>query len=355
MPASAYISDAVFDEEIEKIFRRQWLCVGRVDQVPSPGNFFSIDLLGDKLVIVHGKDGQIRVLSRVCRHRSAELCSGSGKTNALVCPYHAWTYRLDGALHKAPLMENVDGFEEREWSLPAVRSEVWEGWIFVNFDPAAESLMQQLSPLSKILDRYEMSSMVSTQTAVFDSGFNWKVLVENFMEAYHHIAIHNDSFEPLFPAKDSFVPDNHGPYSILRMPSKKDTDLSGSLPPLPEHGKLTHEEKSQLVAAVVFPCHLFAPTGDSLTWYHVLPQSVSRFELRIYTCFPKETIDNLAHSEAVAAMNELVTYIHNQDVLACEAVWKGLQSQCSKPGKLSILEKAIWQFNQWWLNAMNGA
>lgn len=352
LPAEAYISDTIFDAELESLFRRQWICAGRVDQVPEPGDYFSIDLLGDKLVIVRGKDEQIRVLSRVCRHRSAELVSGTGKTNALVCPYHAWTYRLDGALHKAPLMGDVEGFDEEKCALPEIRSEIWEGWIFVNFDARAESLATQLAPLSETLKRYDMSSMVATHTAVFDSEFNWKVLVDNFMEAYHHIAIHNDSFEPLFPAKQSYVPENQGPYSVLRMPLKKDADLSGALPPLPSHGKLNAEEQAQLVAAVVFPCHLFAPTAESLTWYHVLPQSSSRFELRIYTCLPRETLDNEAHSEAIEALKEFVTYIHGQDIKACEAVWEGLQSRCAKPGRLSILEKAIWQFNQWWLEQM---
>ncbi len=352
LPAEAYISDSIFDAELESLFRRQWICAGRVDQVPEPGDYFSIDLLGDKLVILRGKDEQIRVLSRVCRHRSAELVSGAGKTNALVCPYHAWTYRLDGALHKAPLMDEVEGFDEEKCALPKVRSEIWEGWIFVNFDAQAESLAPQLAPLSETLGRYDMSSMVATHATVFDSEFNWKVLVENFMEAYHHIAIHNKTFEPLFPAKNSFVPENAGPYSLLRMPLKPGADLSGALPSLPPHGKLNAEEQAQLVAAVVFPCHLFAPTGESLTWYHILPHSTSRFELRIYTCLPRETIDDKQHTEAVEALTDFVAFIHGEDIQACEAVWKGLQSRCAMQGRLSVLEKAIWQFNQWWLEQM---
>ena len=350
LPAEAFTSRLVYESEIERIFLREWLCAGRVDQIPKPGDYFTLDLLGDKLVIVRGADGQIRVLSRVCRHRAAEVVNGAGNARSFRCPYHAWTYHLDGSLAGAPYMDDAEGFDRKACQLPELRSELWEGWIFVSFDADAPPLGPRLAPLSETLANYRMSGMIAVETATFDSRFNWKVLVDNFMEAYHHIAIHRDTFEPIYPAALSHSPDNDGPYSLLFMPSKeKPVPGMGNLPP---HGTLAGDEIGRLVAAAVFPFHLFAPSGESLAWYQILPQTFDRFTLRIFTCFPREALLNPEFEDSMRMLRDFVKVVHHQDIQACEAVWAGLNSRSFEPGRLSSLEKPIWQFNQWWMGRM---
>ena len=220
LPAEAFTSSIVYEREVERLFAREWLCAGRVDQIPDAGDYFCLDLLGEKLVVVRGRDDEVRVLSRICRHRAAEVVTGSGNTSTFVCRYHAWAYQLDGRLAGAPLSERIDGFDTDSCRLPEIRSELWQGWIFVNFDESAAALGPPLEPLSKLLAPYAMGERVASLTARFDSPFNWKVLVDNFMEAYHHIATHRDTLQPLFPAALSYVPDNDGPYSALVMPHR---------------------------------------------------------------------------------------------------------------------------------------
>ena len=356
LPAEAFTSPAVYERECERIFSREWLCAGRADQIPEPGDYLTLDLPGEKLVVVRDLDGEIRALSRICRHRAAELVTGKGNARSFQCPYHAWTYRLDGRLLGAPLMEGAEGFDRESCRLPEIRSELWEGWIFVNLDPDAAPLGPRLAPLSKLLAGYRMSEMVAVETAVFDSPFNWKVLVDNFMEAYHHIAIHRDTFEPIFPARLSHAPDNEGPYSVLLMPAK-DAALEADESPvgaLPRLGTLEEAEERRLVAAAVFPFHLFAPTAESLTWYQLVPGTWDRFTLRIHSCFPRETLENPAYREAVEGLQAFIKVVHHQDIEACEAAWAGLRSRSFESGRLSLLEKPIWQFNQWWIECMTG-
>jgi len=358
LPAEAFASPAVYAEEVRRIFESSWLCAGRVDQVATPGDYLPLDLLGDKLVVVRSRDDRVRVLSRICRHRAAELVSTPGSARAFQCPYHAWSYDLDGRLLGAPFMEGAEGFDRAACRLPEVRSEVWEGWIFVSFDPDAQPLATQLAPLARLLERYRMSEMVAVHTATFDSAFNWKVLVDNFMEAYHHIAIHRDTLEGFFPARLSHTPDNEGPYSLLRMPVGP-SDPAGTEEPepgaeLPLVGPLEPDEAQQLVAAVVYPFHLFAPSPNALTWYHILPETWDRFTLRIYTCVARETLDDPTHREALDAFQAITKGIHHQDITACEAAWSGLTSRSFEAGPLSPLEKPIWQFNQWWVERMLG-
>ena len=341
LPPEAYTDPAIYEVEIARLFRREWLCAGRVDQVSEPGDYLTLDLLGDKLVIVRDRDGTVRVLSRICRHRAAELIHGSGNARSFSCPYHAWTYRLDGSLVGAPLMEGVHNFDRDSCKLPEIRSEVWEGWIFVNFDPEAEPLAEQLEPLRKRLAPYRLADMVATETAVYPSAFNWKVLVDNFMEAYHHIAIHRETFEPAFPASRSHVPDNDDdPFAVLVMPQLEEA----------EHAASTHDEG--LLACVVFPFHLFAPGDGMLAWYQLLPEEVGRFTLRIYSCFPRELVGDPEQKEHIEAIQAFTRDIHQEDIGACEAVWAGLCAPMTGQGRLSPLEKAIWQFNRWWTRRM---
>ncbi len=355
LPAEAFTSQSVYEGEIERIFLREWLCAGRIDQIPDAGDYFTLDLLGDKLVVVRGTDEQIRVLSRVCRHRAAEVVRGAGNTRSFRCPYHAWTYHLDGSLAGAPYMDGAAGFDRKTCRLPELRSELWEGWIFVNFDPDATPLGPRLTPLSRTLANYRMSEMIAVETATFDSPFNWKVLVDNFMEAYHHIAIHHDTFEPIHPAALSHSPDNEGPYALLFMPPTQ-TPVPGADNPLgnlPRHGSLAEDEIGTLVAAAVFPFHLFAPSGDSLAWYQILPQTFDRFTLRIFSCFPRAALENAEFEDSVRMLQEFTKVVHHQDIQACETTWAGLNSRSFTQGRLSRLEKPIWQFNQWWLERMS--
>jgi phenylpropionate dioxygenase-like ring-hydroxylating dioxygenase large terminal subunit len=177
------------------------------------------------------------------------------------------------------------------------------------------------------------------------------VLVDNFMEAYHHLATHRDTLQPLLPAALSYVPENEGPYSALVMPPRPASGESAPTADSPNAG-IPDDGPKPLVAAVVYPTHLFAPSEHSLAWYHILPERHDRFTLRIYTCFYRDALEDEAQSHAVRGLHELTKAIHHQDISACESVWSGLASPTFDSGPLSSLEKAIWQFNQWWTDRM---
>ena len=135
LPAHYYTSADILEKEYEKIFLREWLYVAREEEVPNPGDFIAMTIARQPLIVCRDRAGKLQVLLNVCRHRGTRVTSGCGNASVFSCPYHAWTYNLDGTLRAAPFTDNIENFSKPDWSLRPVTYVVWGGFIFVNFSP----------------------------------------------------------------------------------------------------------------------------------------------------------------------------------------------------------------------------
>ena len=352
LPPHAYTDPAVWAREAEAIFRRDWVCVTRADQVPNPGDYVAVDLLDQPVIVVRGDDGTIRALSNVCLHRAMPLVSGAGSTRWIVCPYHRWSYARDGALHTAPLMDEAADFDIEQCRLPQLAVEEWQGFVFVSMGAQAAPLAPRLEPLAERLAPYGLANLVIADTIEFDSPWNWKLLVENFMEAYHHIGPHRDTFQVSNPATDSFVVDNEGgPWSLLYMPGATGPDEphDGSLSDLPPLSGVDPDRRADLLAVCVYPTLLFAVTGTLATWYEVVVHSHDRLTLRIHLLLEPEVAADPGVAAALPTIREGLSWIHGEDIPVNEGPWRGLHAPLAAQGRLSPYEAAIWQFNQYWV------
>ncbi len=344
LPPRAYTDPDIFAHEVSKIFEREWVCVARAEQIPQPGDYLCIDLLKQPLVIVRQKDGQIRAMSSVCLHRAMPVATGTGNAHHFSCPYHLWKYDLDGRLISAPMMDGVAGFPPPGCQLPAVACEVWNGFVFVNIDETAAPLAPQLHDLSLLLADYRIGELVIGGTLEFDSPWNWKLLVENFMEAYHHIGPHVNTFQPVYPAKDAYVEaDAAHLWSALHMPSQLPREPD-SLPLLPGLPSGNHH----LIACLVSPTLLFAPGDTMVAWYQVLPAAVDHMTLKIHILVHPETASDAAYADALAEMMAGVQFVHEEDIAVNEGPWRGVNAPLAAAGRLSRHEAAIWHMNQFW-------
>ena len=339
LPPRCYTDPNFYAREVERIFRREWLSVGRVEQVAQAGDYFTVDLLDEPLVVVRDRNGTIRVMSRVCRHRSMPVVEGTGNRNAFQCPYHLWTYGLDGRLLGTPEMQYAEDFDKGGCRLPTLRTEIWEGWIFVNFEPEAAPLAPRLEPLRRVIASYRSAELRGTPPLVYDSRWNWKVMVENFMESYHHMGPHADTLQPYVPAAGTYAADSDGPYAILYNPGKDRTLPLGLMPPI---AGLSNEQQMEFLVCAVFPFHLFAMNSDSMIYYQIEPHGVEHFTLHLFVCVPPAA----AGDPAVEQLRGFVDTVHQQDIIACSGVQAGLRSRLAAPGRYSHLEKALWQFHQ---------
>lgn len=346
LPPRCYVDPALYALEVERIFRREWICVGREDEIAAPGDHFAFTLFGDPLVAVRGDDREIRVLSRVCRHRWMPVVEGRGNRRSFQCPYHLWTYALDGRLLGAPDMERADGFDRASCRLPALRVECWLGWIFVCFDAHAAPLAPRLEGLRRLVEPFRPAEMRTEEPLVFEHEWNWKVMVENFVESYHHPGAHPDTLQPLVPGSGTFAEDSDGPWIALQNPTRDGVPLPAIFAETPG---LEASQRGGFLVGAVFPFLLFSAQRDSLIWYRLEPLAVDRIALRIHACVRPDARD-AEHAAKLDGLRAWLDAIHRQDMQVCAGVQAGLRSRDAAQGRLSHLEKAIWQLNRFVLD-----
>ena len=150
--------------ELDAVFAHEWLCVGRSERIPNRGDWFTTTLGNEPIIVARDKTGTVNALSAVCRHRAMQVCDGTGNSTTLKCPYHHWTYALDGRLLGAPAMERTAAFEKSDWGLPRLQVEEWQGFVFVNLDRAAPPLAPTLERYEPYLANYDLADAVCPGT-----------------------------------------------------------------------------------------------------------------------------------------------------------------------------------------------
>src|SRR5438034_2628073 len=192
LPQRYFVSPAVFAEEQEKVFSKQWVLVGHQSQIAKSGDYFTAEIAGESLIVVRDKRGEIHCFYNVCRHRGSRLIENrDGQLSpAMQCPYHAWTYGLDGRLLGAPHMDDVPGFDKADYSLRPVNVALWEGFIFINLDENAMPLQEWFAPLNGKFSHWKMPILRPAKRIEYDVRANWKLMFENYSECYHCPGVH---------------------------------------------------------------------------------------------------------------------------------------------------------------------
>ena len=192
LSASYYCSDQVFAAEQRQIFPSAWQYVGHVSMLAEPGDYLTASVVGAEVLVVRGADGLLRTFHNVCRHRGHILKEGAGRCTRVVCPYHAWSYNLDGSLERAAHVEDLAGFDREKAALYPIRMEVFHGLLLVNTDTHAKPLVEQVPDLDEEMTQYapRLAQLKYVKRAEFELKANWKVAIDNFLECYHCEVVH---------------------------------------------------------------------------------------------------------------------------------------------------------------------
>ncbi len=349
LPPESYINAEIFDAEVDNIFLKDWICVGHTSQIAQPGDYRAIEVCGRPIVITRDNSGEIHALSNVCVHRAMPVAQGCGNAKTLTCPYHLWSYNLDGTLRGAPLMEGVNDLKSSTPGLPKLPVGIYHGFVFVSLTAGAPSVAEHFGSLTQHLSAYPLEDLEVVHTSEWDGDWNWKLLVENFMEAYHHIGPHRDSAEPSYPAKGSRFFDNEGdPYAVIQVPAADHQE--STLPPFPG---LSEDLIGELVIVNAFPTFMFYTNGSLLAWYELIPRAQNQTHLKIHTMLHKDVAASL-DANATEGIGNMLAHIHTEDLAVVEGPWASISSGAATQGRLSLLEQAIWQLNQIWSEKLTG-
>jgi phenylpropionate dioxygenase-like ring-hydroxylating dioxygenase large terminal subunit len=344
LPPEAYTDPDLYALEVERIFRREWLIVGRASDVPNPGDWFAIEVLGDPLLVVRGTDGRVRALSNVCRHRYMPLAlEDKGNDRRFVCAYHGWVYGTDGRLVAAPLMEGSTGFDKGRCALPEYRLEQWQGFLFVNFDDDAVPLVRGLADADARLDSYRSADLVTglAYDAIWEG--NWKLATENGMEYYHHMGLHGRTLEAMLPAAGAHMEPApaSGRFTHTRCPYA-DRAAAAERVARRHDSRFSEADATSSYAMGLFPNISLALTPDSNNWLSFLPMGPERTRVIGGYLLP----DNLQYGdpETAARRNALIHAVNEEDAQATWRLQQVMRSTKAAPGPLNLREGTVAQF-----------
>ena len=352
MPPSVYTSDGFLDQELRQIFAKDWFCVGRASALAQPGDYTTLDLAGQPIIVLRDKDLGLRAMSNVCRHRMSTLLEGRGNARTIVCPYHAWTYNLDGSLRGAPAMTRNDGFCKTAYALPQIKCAEWLGWVFVSLNADAPPVAEQLRKVEDLVGDYDMASYTETfyETHVWDT--NWKVLAENFMESYHLPVCHADTVGALSRLEDMICPPGEAAFNYHTI--LKDDTLKIALAH-PDNTRLQGERRRTTYLLAIYPSLLITLTPGYF-WYLCLhPEGVGKVRIGFGGGMSKEYVNDPDAQKHFAQLKTLLDAVNEEDRGCTEKVYRGLCSAMADPGHLSHLERPNYDFAHYISHRINGA
>jgi Rieske 2Fe-2S family protein len=345
LPRAAYVDPAVFAWEQRHFFGGGWLCVGRSDQLPNPGDQRAEASTAGGVLLVRGEDGALRAFANTCRHRGHELlpCGQTANARAIVCPYHAWAFSLDGGLRAAAGFRHQPGFHDADWGLAELPVTEWHGLVFVDGSGTAGPLGAALSELDAIVAPYEPERLVVAGRHEYETSANWKILTENYHECYHCPAIHPELCKVSPPKSgENYTPAGPWVGGWMDLRDGMDTmSLDGTSGGVILRG-LDERRRRTVEYVNVFPNILISAHPDYVMVHRLLPLAADRTWIECTWSFAPEAVERPGFDPGYAV--DFWDITNRQDWAACESVQRGLSSPHARPGPLSPDEDGVYQF-----------
>ena len=349
-----YATEAVFAEERERIWFGSWICIGRAAEIPEPGDYLVRDLAGESIVVTRNRSGEVRGFYNVCAHRGTKLLDETGPacghvSRVIKCPYHAWSYDLDGRLVGTPNVDEDEGFERAAYTLHAIGAEAYAGFLFVNLaEPEARrALLEQLRDGIESItnfERYRLEELRVGVRIVYEVAANWKIVVENYNECLHCPTIHPELVQvvPLYRFGEVWDEETRddGNWMVEGASSFTRTGRS-SLPPFPD---LTADDRRMYYGTFQFPNLMLNLHPDAAMYYIALPRGPAHTTIISEYLFRPETI--AAPDFAPEPVVELWDLISKQDWAVCERAQTGVSSRAYRSGVYPRKDRFLFDFNE---------
>lgn len=317
VPARFYTDATALELEYERIFARTWQLVGRSAQVAARGAYFTTDIAREPVLVARGRDGVLRAMSNVCRHRAGPVAAGAGTRPVFQCGYHGWTYSTEGQLLATPEFAGVENFDRAKVCLPQFQVAEWFGLVFVNLDPAAEPFERVYESVMETLERRNLDRCTFAACKNWELDCNWKVYVDNYVEGYHIPIVHPELFREL-------------DYANYRTETRRYDSIQHS-PIRPAATRIRKvKEDDEAIYFWIFPNLMLNVYPDNFSTNLILPLGHGR-TLTVFDWY-FENPDDPRLEPTITFSDE----IQVEDIAICEAVQRGLASRTYDRGRYSV-------------------
>ncbi len=353
LPPACYTDAAVLAREHERIFRTAWVGVGRADRWQATGDYVALTVGGAPIIVLRDRKGGLRAFANSCRHRGTQLLVGEGSCRRIQCPFHSWTYALDGRLIGAPRMDRAKGFEMADYGLVAFRAAVVDGFAFVCLDPATPALDEWLGDFSRRHAAWRLDRLVATRRREFDIACNWKMVLEVFNEYYHLPYVHSDSFGDIYQEPDApdAVAENYATqFGTTQGTGGLTRDAQDhALPPI---AGLEGRNRQGTRYSWMFPTMTFAAGSEAIWVYEAHPVAPDRTRAALTVCFPAETVARADFEDRARHYYDRFDTALAEDIAMLERQQAGLTSPYAMPGRFADLEPSVASFAHWYAGKM---
>ena len=355
LPAAYYVDAGLFKKEMDALFGGMWICAGRTEQVERAGQFLLREVLGECIIVTRVPSGLVNALYNVCRHRGTKLCTDEAGVFAgsIQCPYHSWTYDLDGRLIGAPHMEEVPHFRTDDYPLHQLHAGMWDGHIFLNLSKNPQTLAAQLADLPAKFTPWRMQDLRLGHRIVYDVKANWKLLIQNYSECLHCPNLHpalNRLSHYLSGENEPLRPTYMGGRMDLR-PGVATLSMDGTCPREFLPG-LSPEDVRRVYYYAIFPNMLLSLHPDYMLVHTLWPLAPDRTVNICEWHFHPQTLaqDGFNASDAI----DFWDMTNRQDWHVCELSQAGIGSRAYTPGPYSNREDLLYAFDQMILGVHSG-
>ena len=354
LPSSYYLSEEIFAREKEAIFCHEWFCAGREEQLPNAGDYRVLEVAGESILVVRTKEGELKAHYNVCRHRGARLCQMPGSRNSdeiklsggvlgpngIRCPYHQWTYSLDGHLLKAPHLREGEDFCKNDFSLYPVGLQMWGGFFFLNLSPDAaakqsRSLADQVGEAAERVKRYPLRDLRVAHRIEYEVAANWKVIVENYNECYHCGGIHPELCDVVPAFRQQGGSNLDWERGIPHRQGANTFTFSGTTNRAPFPG-LNEDERVRHKGELIYPNFMLSLAADHATAFYLWPLSPQKTAISCEFLFHPDEMAK-AHFNPHDAV-EFWDLVNRQDWAICKRVQEGMNARVHEFGYYAPME-----------------
>lgn len=342
-PGVIYNDPAILEHEKEVVFRKDWLCIGRADEIPNPGDYLTQRIVGEPVLLCRKEDGSIAAYSNTCLHRGVEVASGQGNTKEFTCPYHGWLYNLEGQLLGASYMRDSEGFDRKNCRLPTLPVAVWQGWIFLSLNLKPEPFERYIADFDEKFGYIDMGKLKLGLKREIPLRCNWKLMVENFIDFYHVGILHKDTIGRFMKTSDVEYELRPGGRIFIDEYDAGSHTKDGQV--FREPIATLKDKPARFSQAGVLPPNLnFFVRPDYIMVYTSWPTDVDHMVMRQYIVFPEHIRDATDFPEVIANFIQMSDKILGEDVDMVESLQNASKARHFVPGRMSRLEKGVQHF-----------